>query len=74
MQRSANGDVLVALEGGSKEDGAALELDYRVVGGRVESRVGTPAGNVVVTRRDGVLSVRAANGNFACDARAEQCR
>jgi len=73
MYRYPGTDVLVRLEGTLSGVEADVAVDFRLSGGRLETRIATPTGDVIV-RRDGASVVaRAANGTFRCNPAQREC-
>jgi hypothetical protein len=50
-----------------------LTLDFRSAAGKIETRVPTSSGDVIVTRTGSQIVARAANGKFRCSVYARAC-
>lgn len=69
-----NKDLLVRVDGSIAGDGPPVNMDFRLIAGRLETRVTTPSGDVIVRRGGTDVIVRAANGSFRCDPARRSCR
>ena len=74
MVRYPSSDLLVRIDGKLSGAGSRIALDFKVVGGRLETRVPTPTGDVIVAQAGSELVTRAANGTFRCSTALRTCR
>jgi hypothetical protein len=73
MYRYPGADLFVAIAGTMGGGAAPAQVDFRLVGRRLETRFATESGDVIVTRDGADVVVRAANGTFRCDAQQRAC-
>jgi hypothetical protein len=66
--------LLVRIDGIMTGLGMPLDLDFRVTRDRLETRIGTPTGDVIAARDSGYLVVRASNGAFRCETTPQKCQ
>jgi hypothetical protein len=74
MYRYPGAALLVRIEGTMTGLGMPIHLDFRLTSGRLETRIGTPTGDVIAARDGGYLVVRASNGAFRCETTQQKCR
>jgi hypothetical protein len=74
MYRYPGVDLFVALAGTISDSASPASLDFRVFGGRIETRVATETGDVIAARDGADIVVRAANGTFRCNRKERTCR
>lgn len=74
MYRYPADDVLVRVDGVLRDARAPIHVDFRLAGGRLETRIQTPSGDVIIARDGSDVMARAANGTFRCSTATRTCR
>jgi hypothetical protein len=73
MYRYPGQDLLVRVDGTLTGVGTDINVDFRLAGGQLETRITTPTGDVIVTREGSSVVARAANGTFRCNTNLGAC-
>lgn len=73
MYRYPGTDLLVRVEGTLTKAGTDINLDFRLTDGRLETRIPTATGDLIVTRNGAAVMARAANGTFRCNPKQRVC-
>jgi hypothetical protein len=73
MVRYSETDFLVRVDGTLSGVEMDINLDFRLAGGVLETRVATSTGDVIVKRDGASVLARAANGNFRCNTDERTC-
>lgn len=76
IYRYPDGGILVRIDGANTDDRSPLVLDFRIVGGRLESRVETARGDVIASPipSTSTIELRTATGTLVCDREKRRCR
>jgi hypothetical protein len=77
VYRYPGSDLLVRVDGTLALAGLDVHLDFRLTGAgsqtQLETRILTPAGDLIVRREGGFVVARASNGTFRCNTQQRVC-